>query len=241
MSASDALLSALQHPRDPAWVRVLARLRHWCYRHSAAARPAPVIEHVAAANLVVLPGVMNPRWMRTGAFLAAQLSAELTRNRDVLDMGSGSGVCAIIAARHARHVVAVDIDPTAVRCTRINALLNGVEERVEVLQGDLFAPLAQRRFDLVLFNPPFLKGEPASHADRAWRSTDVAERFAAGLLPHLTTDGHALVLLSSYGGAAHFLGEFRRVGLEPRIEVQGRYFNETLTLLRVAPGRRGHS
>jgi HemK-related putative methylase len=242
MSATDTLLCALQQPPDSTWVRTRARLQRWCYQHSAGARSSPVVERVANANLVVLPGVMHPRWMRTGAFLAAQLSAELTRNRDVLDMGSGSGVCTVIAARHARQVVAVDIDSTAARCTQINALLNGVEERVQVLQGDLFAPLGERRFDLVLFNPPFLRGEPVSPADRAWRSPDVAERFAAALPAHLKTDGHALVLLSSYGGgAAHFLSEFRRVGLEPRIEAQGRYFNERLALLRVAPRPQGRS
>ncbi len=61
---------------------------------------------------------------------------------------------------YARRVVAVDINPAAVRCAQINALLNQLEQRIEVRRGDLFAPVAGERFDLVLFNPPFLRGAP---------------------------------------------------------------------------------
>ena len=81
-------------------------------------------------------------------------------------MGTGSGVCAVFAARHAHRVVAVDINPGAVRCAALNALLNHVEARIEVRQGDLFAPVARERFDLVLFNPPFFVGAQRTRATR---------------------------------------------------------------------------
>ena len=95
-----------------------------------------------------------------------------------LDMGTGSGVGAIFAARRGYRVVAVDINPQAVRCARINTLLNRLEERIEVRRGDLFEPVRGERFDLVLFNPPFFVGEPRSDLDRAWRGREVLERFA---------------------------------------------------------------
>ena len=98
-------------------------------------------------------------------------------------------------------MVAVDVSPAAVRCARLNALANDLEDRIDVRQGDLFGPLAGERFDLVLFNPPFLLGAPKDHRDAAWRSNDAARRFAAGLGEHLTTGGAALVLLSSFGDA----------------------------------------
>jgi HemK-related putative methylase len=173
--------------------------------------------------------------MRTGGFFAEQLSAQLCdRNADVLDMGTGSGVCAVVAARYARQVVAVDINPAAVRCTRINVLMNRVEDRVEVLEGDLFAPLGGRRFDVILFNPPFLQGEPRDDADRAWRSTNVAERFAAQLREHLTPSGHALVLLSSFGGAQQFVQEFHRHGFELTVAAGREYINEKLILAKLS-------
>lgn len=154
-------------------------------------------------------------------------------------MGTGSGVCALVATHHVRHVVAVDISAAAVRCARINVLINAVEDKVEVLQGDLFAPLAGRRFDVVLFNPPFVRGRPCNDADRAWRSTDVAERFAADLGRHLKPSGFALLLLSTYGDASWFVSQLRRRNFALRAIAQREYINEKLTLLRVDAGLLG--
>jgi methylase of polypeptide subunit release factors len=97
-------------------------------------------------------------------------------------------------------VVAVDVNPEAVRCARINALLHGVDARVSARLGDLFAPVPRETFDVVLFNPPFFAGAPHSARDQAWRSLDVPERFGAGLAAALAPDGHALVVVSSHGG-----------------------------------------
>jgi release factor glutamine methyltransferase len=195
-----------------------------------------VLENVCGVPLVVAPGVLNPRLMRTGEFFASQLEAQL-RGRDagVLDMGTGSGVCAVVAARHTSRVVAVDINPAAVHCARVNVLMNRVEDQVEVLEGDLFAPVAGRRFDVILFNPPFLQGVPRNDADRAWRSSDVAERFAAQLRGHLTPSGCALVLLSSFGGAAQFLRQFRRHDFELTVAAEREYVNEKLAIFKIVP------
>jgi release factor glutamine methyltransferase len=184
--------------------------------------------------LIVLPAVMNPCLTRAGAFLASQLHAGLL-GAAVLDMGTGSGVCAVHAARHAHRVVAVDINPEAVRCARINMLLNRLDDRVEVLQGDLFAPVAGQRFDVVLFNPPFLCGEPRNDADRAWRCLDVPERFAQGLIPHLTPDGFALLVLSTYGECGRYIQQLRRHDFTLTTLAQRRYVNEILTIVKAAP------
>ena len=105
-------------------------------------------------------------------------------------------------------VVAVDIDPDATRCARINALVHKLEDRIDVRQGDLFAPVEGERFDTVLFNPPYFRGEPKDQLDRAFRSQLVATRFSEGLTEHLNPGGSALVVLSSNGEIATFLDEF---------------------------------
>ena len=192
------------------------------------------LERVRGVPLLVAPGVFNPKVPRTGAFLAAHLDPQLVRtDADVLDMGTGSGVCAVFAARVARRVVAVDISAAAVRCARINALLNHLEHRIEVRHGDLFAPVAGERFDVILFNPPFLRGAPRDDRDRAWRSTDVAERFAAGLPDHLKPGGSALVVLSTFGDAPRFLAEFRRRGIAISVLAERRFVNERLALFQL--------
>jgi ribosomal protein L11 methyltransferase len=75
----------------------------------------------------------------------------LRPNQNVLDLGTGSGILAIAAAlMGAERVVAVDIDPVAVGIARENAAMNGVEGRVQVLEGSLEA--AKPPFDLILAN-----------------------------------------------------------------------------------------
>jgi HemK-related putative methylase len=198
------------------------------------------LEWVHDSPLMVIPTVFNPKVPRTGEFLAAQVNPRLVNaDSEVLDMGTGSGVCAVIAARHARRVVAVDINRAAVRCAGINALLNHLEHKIDVRHGDLFAPVPEERFDLVLFNPPFLLGPPRDDRDRAWRSSDVAERFAAGLGAHLKPGASALVLLSTFGDAQVFLEGFRRHGFSIAVWAERRFVNEKLAVFRLTlPGPR---
>lgn len=216
----------------------LGSVQHWWYRALGKHHYDKLaIEWVHGTPLLVMPTVFNPRTLRTGAFFAASLAdGAVTHGAAVLDVGTGSGVCAIAAARHARRVVAVDINRAAVRCARANALLNSLEDKVEVLHGDLFAPVGAARFDVVLFNPPFLKGVPKSERDCAWRSPDAIERFAAELGAHLAPGGCALVLLSTWGDSTAFLAEFERHGWRGTPWAQKHFMNETLTIFRMDRG-----
>ncbi len=238
-AAMDAMgARSLAAPRRFARMRSsLAMVAHWWHRLFNRRRlTAAVIERIEGQPVVVLPGVLNPAMTRTGAFFASVLAREpLVRGAEVLDLGTGSGVCAVIAARLAARVTAVDLSPAAVRCARINALLNALEDRIEVLHGDLFAPVRGRRFDLVLFNPPFLRGEPRDDADLAWRSVDVPERFAAALRDHLKPQGSALLLLSTYGDAGAFLRPLESRGFQTAVRSTRSFFNERLMLFHVRP------
>jgi release factor glutamine methyltransferase len=194
------------------------------------------LERVYGVPIVVTPSVCNPKSMRTGEFFAAELDAKrVAADAEVLDMGTGSGVCAVFAARYARRVVAVDINAAAVHCAAINASLSHLEEKIDVRHGDLFAPVAAERFDLVVFNPPFLRGTPRNDRERAWRSSDVAERFAAGLGAHLKPGGSALVLLSTFGDAAGFLAQFCKHDFAISLVAERRFVNERLAIFRLTP------
>jgi len=83
--------------------------------------------------------------------------AEFTIRRDsecTLDLGTGTGVLAMLAARHSERVVATDINPRALEFARFNAALNGIDN-IEFLEGDMFEAVEGRTFDLILSNPPF--------------------------------------------------------------------------------------
>jgi methylase of polypeptide subunit release factors len=76
------------------------------------------------------------------------------RSRATLDLGAGSGILSLGASRYSDVVVATDLNQRAVACTRFNARLNDIDN-IEAMAGDCFAPVAGRRFDLILSNPPF--------------------------------------------------------------------------------------
>ena len=231
----------LRVARAPLIARLIGKAMAFGYRLAGKHRYDDFrLEWVHGLPFIVTPSVFNPKTPRTGEFLASLIdSSFVDGNSEVLDMGTGSGVCAMFAAKHARRVVAVDINPAAVRCTEINALLNHLEHKIDVRHGDLFAAVPGERFDLILFNPPFLRGTPRDDRDRAWRSTDVAERFAAGLEAQLNPGGFALVLLSTFGGdGSFFLEEFSRRGLEISVLDERRFVNERLTVFRLAPKKR---
>jgi len=226
--------------RLPLPQRLLGKAMAWGYRLIGKDRYDDFrLEWIDGVPFLVTPSVFNPKVPRTGQFLASHIDSRLvSRESEVLDMGTGSGVCAVFAANHARRVVAVDINPAAARCARINTLLNDLEHKIEVRQGDLFEPVRGERFDLILFNPPFVQGSPKDTRDGAWRSSDVAERYAAGLRAHLKPGGTALVLLSTFGDGQVFLEEFNDQGYEIDVFAERRFVNERLTLFRLATARR---
>jgi release factor glutamine methyltransferase len=191
-------------------------------------------------RLVVVPTVSNPRLLRTGVFFGEYIdSLPIGPDTRVLDLGTGSGICALVAARRSARVTAVDINPAAVRCLEANALVNDLRNNVAAHHGDLFAPVHGQRFDLVFFNPPFLLGEPRDARDAAWRGAGVAERFASGLETHLQPGGAALLLLSSWGDACpRFVDELARRGFGQAVVARRHHINETVTILRVQPGPR---
>jgi hypothetical protein len=75
--------------------------------------------------------------------------------RTTFDLGTGCGVLALLAAAHSEQIVAVDSNPRALRMAMFNAQFNGLSD-IEFLEGDLFEPVRERQFDLIVCNPPFI-------------------------------------------------------------------------------------
>jgi len=115
-----------------------------------------------------------------------------------LDLGTGCGVQALGSAAHAERVTATDLSDRAVAFAALNAVVNGVE--LELLQGDLLEPVAGRRFDLVVANPPFVIATPGS----GWTYRD-GGREADGIAAELAA---ASVDLLNPGGTMQFLANW---------------------------------
>lgn len=113
------------------------------------------------------PNVATPPDYVMGFSPSTLTLARLTvRNpsRATLDLGTGCGLQALLAAAHSERVVATDLNPRAVEVARFNAALNGLHERIETRQGDLLTPLhGGEVFDSIVSNPPFVVGPDTQH------------------------------------------------------------------------------
>jgi release factor glutamine methyltransferase len=151
-------------------------------------------------RLVTVPGVFKPRsdsWM-----LAKRLDGHVRSGDEVLDPFTGSGILAIAAARLGARVTAVDISRRAVLCARLNGRLNGVA--IEALRGDMCEPVRERRFDVIVANPPYLpsvEADPPSGAARAWEAgpdgRQLLDRLCRDAPQRLRPGGTLLVVHSS--------------------------------------------
>lgn len=123
-------------------------------------------------------------------------SIAVERGERFLEIGTGTGLIALHAARTAR-TIATDANPAAVRLARANAARNGLP--MTVVRTDLAAGL-RGPFDVVAFNPPYLEGRPRDDLDRAWQGgtggSETSVRLLSDLERILTTSGRAYLLLS---------------------------------------------
>ncbi len=140
----------------------------------------------------------SPAWHVLGVTPGSRTLAALTirkRVRAALDVGTGCGIQALLAARHAERVVATDLNKRALIFTRINAGLNGLAN-VECRHGDLFAPVRDERFELVVSNPPFVVSPAADlmFRDAELPGDELSRQVVAEASDHLAKGGHATVL-----------------------------------------------
>ncbi len=128
--------------------------------------------------------------------------AELTIRRPVaraLDLGTGCGVQALHLAEHVDDVVATDLNRRAVWLTEVNAALNDV--RIDVREGDFFAPVAGEQFDLIVTNPPFVispaSGERFVYRDSGLPGDRVVEDIVR-TVPHFLAPGGTAQILGNW-------------------------------------------
>jgi release factor glutamine methyltransferase len=181
---------------------VLRRLIHFLAYHFVLARRNTGVTHAAGFRLIVRPTVFHPRYFISSTCFAKFISSVDMRGKQVADVGTGSGILALAAARAgAASVVALDINPNAALTAAENARANGLGDRVGALCSDLLSALAPRPlFDVILSSPPKHAGEPLDLADRGWhagpRYRDIAALFDQAR-ERLKPAGRVYVMVSS--------------------------------------------
>lgn len=118
----------------------------------------------------------------------------------VLDMGTGSGVNAVLAATRGAEVVAVDINPHSLAATEDNAARNGVSQKVDVRHSDVFSSV-EGTFDLIVFDPPFRWFHPRDLTEAAMSDEDYRglTRFVTEARQHLSRRGKMLIFFGTSG------------------------------------------
>ncbi len=197
-------------PHDPLELTVseedIARIREWhehAYRASNARRTPRRYDYLGT-TIVVPPGVqpITP----VSHLLGEAVRANVRPGDRVLDMGTGSGVNAVLAASAGAEVVAVDVNPAAVAAARDNAARNRVVDRIDVRLSDVFSHVGGR-FDLIAFDPPFRWFAPREPAERATTDENylAMRTFFEHADEHLAPQGSMLMIFFGTSGDMGYL------------------------------------
>ena len=165
------------------------------------------------------------------SFLMVDAIAQIPlTGKTVLDMGTGSGILGLYCVTRGAKVTASDIDETAIE--QVNRTAEAIGLKINLLVSDLFSHIPGR-FDLILFNPPYLPSLRVNDrsVDGGQGGTTLADRFLKELPEHLERGAYALLLLSSMNHPAYV--QLRHRGLEFATLVRKSLFFEELQVLRV--------
>jgi len=174
-------------------------------------------------------------------FLVADSLTDGVKEGDiVLDIGTGCGILAIIAAKKAKKVVATDVNPQAVECARLNAESNGVSNKIETRLGDLFQPIQKtKRFDVIVFNAPYLPTPPQEQKTwigRAWAGgltgRQIIDQFITEAPQYSKRNGKILLVQSSLANIEQTLKRFRKAYLETEIIAEKKVAFETIVVIQ---------
>ncbi|MER5209817.1 HemK2/MTQ2 family protein methyltransferase [Streptomyces sp. NPDC002838] len=171
---------------------------------------------------LTLPGVYTPQ--EDTALLVRALSEEPLRpGADVLDIGTGTGALALAAARRDTRVTAVDVSWRAVLTARLNAWLARLPVRIR--RGNLFSPVGDRSFDLILTNPPYVPtpeaGRPPRGTARSWDAGPdgrfVLDRICREAPSRLRPGGVLLIVHSALSDPGRTVERLRAAGLKAAV------------------------
>ena len=203
-------------------IRRFGRLVHFLSYHFVLSRRGTWRTKAAGMRFTVRPTVFHPRYFISSERFAEFIDSLDLRGKQVIDVGTGTGILAIAAARSgSENVIATDINPNAALSVPDNARHNGVGDRVTAVCMDLLSGFAAYPlFDVIIANPPKHTLEPHDLADRGWNAgpnhRDIAALFEQAY-ERLKPDGKLYVMLSAHSELSLIEKLIERAGLRFRV------------------------
>ena len=163
---------------------------------------------------------------------------EIKQGQSVLEIGTGSGIVAMYASRLTDNITVTDINFDACELARKNFEDNGIEN-IEILFGNLFEPVKNRKVDVILFNTPYLPTEEdevlddtINYAfDGGLNGRKVIDLFLNEVGNHLNDNGIVQIIQSSLSGNEETLEKLDQLGFVSEIAAKEHFFFEDITLI----------
>ena len=219
--------------------RLLRRVIHFFSYDLVLSRQSVRTTRAAGFRLTVRPTVFHPRFFISSEAFAAFIDGLDLSGKRVADVGTGTGILALAAARAgAANVIAADINPNAALSAAENARANGVGDRVIAVCTNLLAALAPRPlFDVILSSPPKHAGEPRDLTDRGWHAgpafRDVVALFEQAR-ERLKPGGRVYVMVSSDSDLDLFSRMIDKAGFRAKLAREYSIFIESFIIYELS-------
>lgn len=161
---------------------------------------------------------------------------EISPEERMLEIGTGCGLVAIVAAKAGAHVIATEQSKIAVQNAHKNVALHNCKTHVEIRQGNLWEPIRPgEKFSLIAFNPPYLPGTKEDPGfDSAWsggnKGYEITEQFLAQCTPHLQENGRLLLIQSSLSDTERIQRRLEELFHSVKVKEEKAFFFERLLL-----------
>ena len=180
------------------------------------------------------PNVYEPA---EDTFLLAE-NLDIQRRDEVLEIGTGTGIIAVVAAQKSRKVTATDINKDAVKCALKNTITNRTYN-IELKQGNLFEPVKDEKFDLILFNTPYLPTEEDEKLDDELNAAfdgglegrETIEKFIEEVKDYLNEGGRVQLVQSSLSDNEKTIQKLEENGFDASITASEKCFFEEIVVI----------
>ncbi|MEO7308252.1 MAG: methyltransferase [Ferruginibacter sp.] len=159
---STILKHIVAHTYKPLLVKYLSKTRVYRYQD---------------IRMEIPPEVFHPGFFFSTQLLLQYISSLPLQEKYFLELGCGSGLISMVAAKQGAIVTATEINPVAIEYLKKNSRHNKV--KLEIIESDLFNDVPKKQYDIIAINPPYYKKDPVTSRDYAWFCGENGEYFSA--------------------------------------------------------------